>query len=294
MTKKEKFLKLFRRILICGAVAAVCFGVYTLIVSGLLTGILFANEKNYLIVTTDLSVTKRDEAEVSFRKIPLSDDADDDEGWEPLEHWDETGYYHALLGRGYYSVRIYHPDMGTRKSVVVVDGKSDVYTLQLNYCFDQNSIDIDHSEYLVTAQGDYIPKTAIVWNGHAYMILNKQMKWLEAMTFCEGLGGHLATITSEEEQNVITGLVADSEYGNFWLGSYRKDDQWVWVTGEDIEYQSWAQGEPNGQESGMVMQLMRGKGWDDTYNNGRLENNRTIQRIICEWELAGSAEETGE
>lgn len=286
MTKKEKFLKLARKILICCVAAAACFGVYKLIATGLLTEILFANEKNYLIVTTDLSVSKRDEAEVSFRKIPLSDDADDEKGWEPLEYWSENNCYHALLGRGYYSVRICHPDLGISRGVIVIDGSSDVYSLQLNYYFNNDSTNIDRSDYLVTAQGDYIPNTAKVWNGHAYMILNRRKDWLEARELCEGLGGHLATITSEEEQTVITELMADSSDHNFWLGSYSKDGAWIWITGEAFEYQSWAPGEPNAKESGMVMQFMRDKGWDDTYYHGRLENNLPIQRIICEWELA--------
>ena len=40
-------------------------------------------------------------------------------------------------------------------------------------------------------------------NGHRYVLINKEMTWREAKAYAERLGGYLATITSQEEQDWI-------------------------------------------------------------------------------------------
>ncbi len=42
-------------------------------------------------------------------------------------------------------------------------------------------------------------------SSHKYTVFNLGMTWTEAKAYCESLGGHLATISSQEEQNIIQG-----------------------------------------------------------------------------------------
>ena len=63
--------------------------------------------------------------------------------------------------------------------------------------------------------------------------------WLEAKEFAEGNDkGHLATITSKDEQAVITKLLKD--YGvsgsSYWIGLKGKRTGGSWVTGEKVTY----------------------------------------------------------
>ena len=44
------------------------------------------------------------------------------------------------------------------------------------------------------------------FNGQKYQIIEGRMTWTEAEAYCEGKGGHLATITSKEEQEYILNL----------------------------------------------------------------------------------------
>jgi hypothetical protein len=66
---------------------------------------------------------------------------------------------------------------------------------------------------------------------------------------CDGFG-HLATITSADEQAVIAGLMEPLTM-NAWVGGYQEDDElgtnlnWKWVGGETWSYTNWAGGEPN-------------------------------------------------
>ena len=65
------------------------------------------------------------------------------------------------------------------------------------------------------------------------------MSWNDAETYCESLGGHLATITSAEEQTLINdSLLATGTKNTYFIGLSRKnsDTQWEWVTGEAFDY----------------------------------------------------------
>ena len=47
--------------------------------------------------------------------------------------------------------------------------------------------------------------------GHTYRLVKESLTWDEAKTRAEELGGHLATITSAEENNVIQSLLLKAE-----------------------------------------------------------------------------------
>jgi hypothetical protein len=44
-------------------------------------------------------------------------------------------------------------------------------------------------------------------NQHCYLVYDTSMTWYEARDFCESVGGHLVTITSQEEQEDIEALL---------------------------------------------------------------------------------------
>lgn len=95
---------------------------------------------------------------------------------------------------------------------------------------------------------DYIPRDKVEWNGHDYWIFDNYLSWGTARQFCEALGGHLATITSEGEENAIASsnaLSTTSQIG-FWLGGSDAEEEgtWKWLTGEDFTYSNW---HPEGQ-----------------------------------------------
>ncbi len=46
---------------------------------------------------------------------------------------------------------------------------------------------------------------------HKYSVFNSPMTWIEAKAYCESLCGHLATITNQEEQDIIFSLLSQDE-----------------------------------------------------------------------------------
>ncbi len=101
------------------------------------------------------------------------------------------------------------------------------------------TFNVSTSEY----RADYI-KTE---NNHTYSIYNIPTTWEKAEEICKKLGGHLVTITSQDEQIIVNELL---EYGNlsfYSIGGKRIGDSnnWEWINGEIFDFTNWATGEPN-------------------------------------------------
>ena len=97
-----------------------------------------------------------------------------------------------------------------------------------------------------------------------YALVETPLNWGSANAAARGMvapgcrSAHLATITSEGEQDVVRDLMANSP-GNAWLGGFQPpgelspDDGWRWVTGPRWVYTAWAENEPNDEPSGTVI-----------------------------------------
>ena len=127
------------------------------------------------------------------------------------------------------------------------------------------------------------------WKGHTYKIFDVVRSWNSAKEYCESLGGHLATITSEEEQNVVVNLLKRAStwnYFGYWMGG-QKDSKWHWVTGEAFNYTKFSAGQPDGYGNYLEMYNYPDPGyWDDTTPNANVEIQGGLypRGIICEWE----------
>ena len=119
------------------------------------------------------------------------------------------------------------------------------------------------------------------YNEHIYVLFADETSWFEAYGRCEALGGHLATITSEEEQMFVTSyLRANNCTSKTWLGGYSDGKQWHWVTDELFDYTSWGQGEPsNGGGREWFMELNYDNNWQ--WNDISLMG---LRFFICEFE----------
>lgn len=132
---------------------------------------------------------------------------------------------------------------------------------------------------------------------HRYKVFNEGLTWQDAVKRCESLGGHLATITSEQEQSEIYKLLMqDSEKHAYWLGGFRNRlGNWEWITGEPFTYANWAYGEPNnanGVEDIITILGARNRDkfwfatWNDLGSDGSNHPYFGLENFgfICEWE----------
>ena len=101
-------------------------------------------------------------------------------------------------------------------------------------------------------------------NGHIYDAISAPggITWDDAKAAAEAMGGHLATISSVDENTFIFVNLPEASLDGFgyWLGAFQPGDTpehdadpaagWHWVTGESFDYSFWAHfggpfGEPN-------------------------------------------------
>ena len=105
--------------------------------------------------------------------------------------------------------------------------------------------------------GRLLTDSAVQWtvsqggNGHWYQLVRQQssIDWQSARVAAEARGGHLATIGSIGENDVLFQLTRGraswaNGYGP-WLGGFQTGPDWRWVTGEPWTWTNWCPGEPN-------------------------------------------------
>ena len=128
-------------------------------------------------------------------------------------------------------------------------------------------------------------KKVFLYGGHMYAVYAGPETWTGAEAYCESLGGHLAAITSQGEQNFIEEYVLTGDIAQrYWIGGYSESYPFVfqWVTGEEFNYTNWRDGEPNAPNELQIEIYGHYNGLYGYWNN--CKNIYTIKGFICEWE----------
>lgn len=162
--------------------------------------------------------------------------------WAPCENTD------------YYDIRYYTAD-GTEIGNVG-DWLDTTYIVTLpygNYYFNVASVN-NNGNYTFSdnynfnvSKGDLVPTTIETYNNHIYALYDIPTTYDNVNLYATALGGHLATITSEEENNVIIGLKDVGSLKKYYLGATDIDNEgiWKWCTGEEFSYSNWNTGQPD-------------------------------------------------
>ncbi len=122
-------------------------------------------------------------------------------------------------------------------------------------------------------------------NGHFYDVIGSSgIGWTAARSAAESLSfmgtqGHLATITSLEENLFLTNTFGGDTLHIRWLGGFQPEGSpepaggWSWVTSEPFIFDNWAPAEPNnigGNENFLTFDHLvdaEGKEWNDQQEN---------------------------
>lgn len=133
-----------------------------------------------------------------------------------------------------------------------------------------------------------------------YLLVEECLSWEEASRRCQEMGGHLATITSQTEMDLLVSMAEDAGMKYIWLGGYTSYDNYGgvfghWVTGEDFDYQAWCVDEPSrvdldGTEEWYIMlwniPSLGGWTWNDQRNDPAavVTTMADSMGFICEFE----------
>lgn len=131
-----------------------------------------------------------------------------------------------------------------------------------------------------------------------YELIPGTCTWEEANQRCQQMGGHLATITSQEELDQIISLAEQNGCKYVWLGGYTSYDYngnvfGHWVTGEDFSFQYWGEGQPSRQDLDgtpewyiMLWYVHDMWAWNDQRNDPAAVSKALNQNMcfVCEYE----------
>ena len=155
----------------------------------------------------------------------------------------------------HYDFRIYRK--GEAEPFVFEGVSSPSYSINLpvgTYSCNIASVNSNYGTYTFSDSIDFTveagriePYKITTYNGHIYAsYTNNLMYHDEAKDFCEKASGHLATITSKAENDVIASILP-SNSDQFWLGASDSSEEgvWSWCNGESFNYANFAEGQPD-------------------------------------------------
>lgn len=152
----------------------------------------------------------------------------------------------------------------------------------------------------VSAESSAVPESQfkdVSLNGHVYQVyeIEEVTTWDQAKRFCEKQGGHLATITSQEENDFLYHYISECgiKTAYFGLTDAEQEGKWQWVTGEKADYTNWYPGEPNNEDDGENEAAFYFK--DDSngrWFDGKMGTSNGGKAFICEWDHDDAAETT--
>ena len=122
-------------------------------------------------------------------------------------------------------------------------------------------------------------------NGHGYKLVEMEGgDWDRAQNYCKKSGGHIATLTSQEENDAVYGYLRmiGAKNAYFGLTDAGEEGTWKWVTGEEFSYSNWASGEPNGENEKEDYAMFYEKYEDGKWNDGDFIGDSVP--VLCEWD----------
>ena len=137
-----------------------------------------------------------------------------------------------------------------------------------------------------------VDASVIDYNGHSYALFDIGSSWEEAEAYCESVGGHLAVISTQEENDVIHAYAQSRGCDNVYIGysDASNEGNWEWVNGESSSYTNWNEDEPNAYTPEENYAVMSQNGcWNDCAYTPFVENGNII--YVCEWECIVVANE---
>ena len=140
----------------------------------------------------------------------------------------------------------------------------------------------------VTATNTPSPDLTYADKRYRYIESGVVSAWEDAKTYCEMLGGHLATIASQEENDRLYSYIVSIGASNAYFGfsDAESEGDWKWVTDENISYVNWHSDEPNNESENEDYAMFYWKFDDGTWNDGNFGAGTVGDDtgFICEWD----------
>ena len=119
-----------------------------------------------------------------------------------------------------------------------------------------------------------------IHNNMRYIFVDEFKNFNDHQALARELGGNLASIHNDDENEFVKGLVNTGGHGAF-IGGIRKSgatndtdktaDTWEWTDSSTFDYKSWREDQPDnhGSDDENVIEVTYGNEWDGKWNDRR-------------------------
>ncbi|XP_055995966.1 macrophage mannose receptor 1-like isoform X2 [Ostrea edulis] len=129
----------------------------------------------------------------------------------------------------------------------------------------------------------------VIYNQNCYYFGNgsKLLSWFDARTTCNQMGAELASVHSQDEDNMLVGqYTKNKRMIDYWIGlnDIEYNSKFVWTDGSLLDFVTWSPKEPNdygGGENCVTMPYWTGGKWND-------DNCNMLKNFICKRPVTGS------
>ena len=138
-----------------------------------------------------------------------------------------------------------------------------------------------------------IPKNAVKWNGHHYMLFDNRGSHSRAEKTCQTMGGYLVRIQSPEEQKLIKQIAKRAKnemsqrmnterFPSYWIDGTDEEKEGVWIfsDGTPMERFYWHPGYYDIDKSKNHIEFY---GHEGTWNDNPATTDY-VDGFICEWD----------
>lgn len=169
-------------------------------------------------------------------------------------------------------------------------------TAESSSAFADNETTAETNTTISELQAAYCPRgiQCYYYNGHTYTQFDYNTKNLAGdydawETYCESLGGHLATISSVQENAAIYNMVQKEglSVAFFGFSDENSEGNWEWATGEEVTYTNWAAGQPNNGANDPQKRAQNYAQFSKQTADGQWDDGRIAVdswHFICEWD----------
>jgi hypothetical protein len=132
-------------------------------------------------------------------------------------------------------------------------------------------------------------------NGHRYQLVPGYVSWKEASNNAKSMGGHLVSITSEEENQWLwrtfsvhfpSVAVRNISSRGWWTGGTQRDEgqPWTWDTGEPFDFTRWGDKEPARLKPGEYHSRQRDNGGGGDWSQWSASPSSSRGWYLVEWD----------
>ena len=129
------------------------------------------------------------------------------------------------------------------------------------------------------------PVDVVAFEKKLFKVFPEQLTWHEAKRKCQEMGGRLAQVNSQAENDFLVKLAVERKLAAVWLGATDEVEErtWLWSSGAGLAFNNFTNGQPDRSRSGKRYLVMMLKDQVGRWCNQPSQSDDWSPGFVCEW-----------